>query len=111
MLVTFFGSVACVGTTGDFGLVVGAIVLRGKSPVSLHSIIVWLIACAYIGFSLGGGFSWLNACLAATRATRLSISIPGLARLGISNIFTCGLYSGIGVANIVLMPKFIHRNP
>ncbi len=76
MLVTFFGSVACVINWG-FGLVVGAMFAREVARRVPGSDYPLLIACAYIGF-----LTWVAASLAQClcwlqhRATRLSVS-PG----------------------------------
>lgn len=66
MLVTFFGSVACVINWG-FGLVVGAMFAREVARRVPGSDYPLLIACAYIGFlTWGGGFSGSMPLLAAT---------------------------------------------
>lgn len=77
MLVTFFGSVACVINWG-FGLVVGAMFAREVARRVPGSDYPLLIACAYIGF-----LTWVAASLAQClcwlqhRATRLE-HIAGL---------------------------------
>lgn len=69
MLVTFFGSVACVINWG-FGLVVGAMFAREVARRVPGSDYPLLIACAYIGFlTWGGGFSGSMPLLAATPGT------------------------------------------
>lgn len=60
MLVTFFGSVACVINWG-FGLVVGAMFAREVARRVPGSDYPLLIACAYIGFLTGWRLLWLNA--------------------------------------------------
>ncbi|MEN1451358.1 TIGR00366 family protein, partial [Pseudomonas aeruginosa] len=54
MLVTFFGSVACVINWG-FGLVVGAMFAREVARRVPGSDYPLLIVCAYIGFLTWGG--------------------------------------------------------
>ena len=58
MLVTFFGSVACVINWG-FGLVVGAMFAREVARRVPGSDYPLLIACAYIGFLTWGGGHWV----------------------------------------------------
>lgn len=82
MLVTFFGSVACVINWG-FGLVVGAMFAREVARRVPGSDYPLLIACAYIGFLTRAAASLAQClCWLPHRATRLSIS-PGLSRWAI----------------------------
>lgn len=104
MLVTFFGSVACVINWG-FGLVVGAMFAREVARRVPGSDYPLLIACAYIGFSRGGGFSGSMPLLAATPGNPVE-HIAGLIPVG-DTLFS-GFNIFITVALIVVMP-FITR--
>ncbi len=104
MLVTFFGSVACVINWG-FGLVVGAMFAREVARRVPGSDYPLLIACAYIGFSPGGGFSGSMPLLAATPGNPVE-HIAGLIPVG-DTLFS-GFNIFITVALIVVMP-FITR--
>lgn len=105
MLVTFFGSVACVINWG-FGLVVGAMFAREVARRVPGSDYPLLIACAYIGFlTWGGGFSGSMPLLAATPGNPVE-HIAGLIPVG-DTLFS-GFNIFITVALIVVMP-FITR--
>lgn len=105
MLVTFFGSVACVINWG-FGLVVGAMFAREVARRVPGSDYPLLIACAYIGFlTWGGGFSGSMPLLAATPGNPVE-HIAGLIPVG-DTLFS-GFNIFITVTLIVVMP-FITR--
>ncbi|NUU67489.1 TIGR00366 family protein [Enterobacteriaceae bacterium BIT-l23] len=101
MLVTFFGSVACVINWG-FGLVVGAMFAREVARRVAGSHYPLLIACAYIGFlTWGGGFSGSMPLLAATPGNPVE-HIVGL--IPVSQTLFTGFNLFITLALIVVMP-------
>ena len=105
MLVTFFGSVACVINWG-FGLVVGAMFAREVARRVPGSDYPLLIACAYIGFlTWGGGFSGSMPLLAATPGNPVE-HIAGL--IPVSDTLLTGFNIFITLGLIVVMP-FITR--
>jgi short-chain fatty acids transporter len=105
MLVTFFGSVACVINWG-FGLVVGAMFAREVARRVKGSDYPLLIACAYIGFlTWGGGFSGSMPLLAATPGNPVE-HIVGLIPVGETMFRGFNLFITLGL--IVLMP-FVTR--
>lgn len=105
MLVTFFGSVACVINWG-FGLVVGAMFAREVARRVKGSDYPLLIACAYIGFlTWGGGFSGSMPLLAATPGNPVE-HIAGLIPVS-QTIFT-DYNIFITLSLIVVMP-FVTR--
>ena len=105
MLVTFFGSVACVINWG-FGLVVGAMFAREVARRVPGSDYPLLIACAYIGFlTWGGGFSGSMPLLAATPGNPVE-HIAGVIPVG-QTLFT-GFNIFITLGLIVVMP-FVTR--
>ncbi|MEX0446459.1 TIGR00366 family protein [Xenorhabdus sp. SGI246] len=110
MLVTFFGSVACVINWG-FGLVVGAMFAREVARRVPGSDYPLLIACAYIGFlTWGGGFSGSMPLLAATPGNpveHISGLIPVSQTIFTSyNIFiTLGLIAVMPFVTRMMMPK------
>ncbi|CDL86368.1 TIGR00366 family protein [Xenorhabdus cabanillasii] len=110
MLVTFFGSVACVINWG-FGLVVGAMFAREVARRVPGSDYPLLIACAYIGFlTWGGGFSGSMPLLAATPSNpveHISGLIPVSQTIFTSyNIFiTLSLIAAMPFVTRMMMPK------
>ncbi|WP_416776547.1 TIGR00366 family protein [Xenorhabdus budapestensis] len=110
MLVTFFGSVACVINWG-FGLVVGAMFAREVAHRVPGSDYPLLIACAYIGFlTWGGGFSGSMPLLAATPGNpveHISGLIPVSQTIFTSyNIFiTLSLIAAMPFVTRMMMPK------
>ncbi|AKJ43378.1 TIGR00366 family protein [Pragia fontium] len=105
MLVTFFGSVACVINWG-FGLVVGAMFAREVARRVKGSDYPLLIACAYIGFlTWGGGLSGSMPLLAATPGNPVE-HIAGLIPVS-QTIFT-GYNIFITLTLIIVMP-FVTR--
>ncbi|WP_151992842.1 TIGR00366 family protein [Buttiauxella massiliensis] len=105
MLVTFFGSVACVINWG-FGLVVGAMFAREVARRVKGSDYPLLIACAYIGFlTWGGGFSGSMPLLAATPGNPVE-HIAGL--IPVSDTLFRGFNLFITLGLIVMMP-FVTR--
>ncbi|HHZ6802223.1 TPA: TIGR00366 family protein [Morganella morganii] len=105
MLVTFFGSVACVINWG-FGLVVGAMFAREVARRVPGSDYPLLIACAYIGFmTWGGGFSGSMPLLAATPGNPVE-HIAGL--IPVSQTMFTGYNLFITLTLILVMP-FVTR--
>lgn len=105
MLVTFFGSVACVINWG-FGLVVGAMFAREVARRVPGSDYPLLIACAYIGFlTWGGGFSGSMPLLAATPGNPVEhiaglIPVSDTLLTGFNIFITLGLIVEIGRAHV-----------
>lgn len=104
MLVTFFGSVACVINWG-FGLVVGAMFAREVARRVPGSDYPLLIACAYIGFLTGRRLSGSMPLLAATPGNPVE-HIAGL--IPVSDTLLTGFNIFITLGLIVVMP-FITR--
>ncbi|PHM72548.1 TIGR00366 family protein [Xenorhabdus sp. KJ12.1] len=105
MLVTFFGSVACVINWG-FGLVVGAMFAREVARRIPGSDYPLLIACAYIGFlTWGGGFSGSMPLLAATPGNPVE-HIAGLIPISQTLFTRYNIF--ITLSLIVVMP-FVTR--
>ncbi|MDO5055597.1 MAG: TIGR00366 family protein [Pasteurella oralis] len=101
MLVTFFGSVACVINWG-FGLVVGAMFAREVARRVKGSDYPLLIACAYIGFmTWGGGLSGSMPLLAATPGNPVE-HIAGL--IPIQHTLLSGFNLFITVTLVVTLP-------
>ncbi|MBW7982292.1 TIGR00366 family protein [Enterobacillus tribolii] len=110
MLVTFFGSVACVINWG-FGLVVGAMFAREVARRVKGSDYPLLIACAYIGFlTWGGGLSGSMPLLAATPGNPVE-HIAGLIPVsqtiftGYNAFITIGLIAVMPFVTRLMMPK------
>ncbi len=110
MLVTFFGSVACVINWG-FGLVVGAMFAREVARRVKGSDYPLLIACAYIGFlTWGGGLSGSMPLLAATPGNPVE-HIAGLIPVsqtiftGYNAFITLGLIAVMPFVTRLMMPK------
>lgn len=105
MVVTFFGSVACVINWG-FGLIVGAMFAREVARRVPGSDYPLLIPCAYIGFlTWGGGFSGSMPLLAATPGNPVE-HIAGL--VPVSHTLFTGFKLFITLGLIVVMP-FVTR--
>ncbi|HFZ8994233.1 TPA: TIGR00366 family protein [Citrobacter freundii] len=105
MLVTFFGSVACVINWG-FGLVVGAMFAREVARRVPGSDYPLLIACAYIGFlTWGGGFSGSMPLLAATPGNPVE-HVAGLIPVSDTLFTGFNIFTTLGL--IIVMP-FVTR--
>lgn len=113
MLVTFFGSVACVINWG-FGLVVGAMFAREVARRVQGSDYPLLIACAYIGFmTWGGGLSGSMPLLAATPGNPVEhvaglIPIQSTLLAGYNIFITLGLIVVLPFITKMMMPQSNH---
>ena len=107
MLVTFFGSVACVINWG-FGLVVGAMFAREVARRVPGSDYPLLIACAYIGFlTWGGGFSGSMPLLAATPGNPVE-HIAGLIPVSDTLLTGFNIFITLGVIVVISIdPKLL----